>query len=270
MTALATLLVRIVIRLYPRRFRARFEAELLDNVRTDLERAAASGTRPLLAASAQALGDALAGLIPEHRATMRRPRFSVRDDLRDAVRSLRQSPTFTIVALVVLALGIGAATAIFSVVDAVVLRGLPFDQHDRITAVLEFNPARSELSGSTMPQNYLDWRERQQGFSALAATNRIQYRMRNEAGALENARGLRVTSEFFPVLRVYPVRGRVFTRDEEVEGRGAVVLLSHSFWMRRFGGADVLGRKIELNDERHEIVGVMPQRYTYPAGRAQQ
>jgi predicted permease len=269
MVALTTFLIRALIRLYPRRFRDRFELDLADTVRRDLERAAGNGRIALLAASGQAVADAAGGLLPEHRSELRGVRFAAGDDVRDAVRSLRQSPTFTLVALGVLVLGIGAATAIFSVVDAVVLRGLPFDEHDRIISVLEYNPERRELSGSTMPQNYLDWRERQQSFASLAATNRIQYRLRNERGGLENARGLRVTSEFFPVLRTYPFVGTAFSRDEEVDGRGRVVILSHGCWMGRFGGGDVLGRTIELNDERYEIVGIMPPRFSYPVGSAQ-
>src|SRR3970040_1683399 len=106
-------------------------------------------------------------------------------DLLYSIRMLAKSPGFTLVAVITLALGIGAGTAIFSVVDAVVLRGLPFDQHDRILAVLEDNPKRPG-SGTTMPQNFLDWRDRQQSFAHLAATNRIQYRIRNEAGGLDS------------------------------------------------------------------------------------
>src|SRR5688572_12767156 len=94
----------------------------------------------------------------------------MRDDLRNAIRSLRGAPTFTAVALIVLALGTGAGTAIFSVVDAVVLRGLPFDEHDRMVAVLEHDTRRAETfgGGSTTPQTFLDWRRLQQSFEAVA------------------------------------------------------------------------------------------------------
>ena len=97
------------------------------------------------------------------------------DDLRAALRSLRQSPTFTAVALTVLALGIGAGTAIFSVVDAVVLRALPFDEHDRLAVVLEHDPKRVDTfgGGTTTPQTYLDWRGMQESFEGLAATSAL-------------------------------------------------------------------------------------------------
>src|SRR5919106_1841866 len=105
----------------------------------------------------------------------------MRQDLANAVRSLRKSPTFTVVALVVLALGIGAATALFSVVDAVVLRGLPFDEHDRLVAVLEFDTKRPVTfgGGSTTAQTFQDWRDQQESFEALAAVNGSSYRLRH-------------------------------------------------------------------------------------------
>ncbi|HEX6945162.1 MAG TPA: ADOP family duplicated permease, partial [Casimicrobiaceae bacterium] len=188
------------------------------------------------------------------------------DDLRTALRSLRSSPTFTVVALVVLALGIGAGTAIFSVVDAVVLRGLPFDEHDRIVAVLEYDPGRTTFGGgSTTTQTYLDWRAQQQSFEALAAVGGTSLRMRNEGGEPGEARGQRVTSEFFNVLRVAPALGRTFTAADETYGQHKVAILSDGFWRRRFGGApDVVGKTVELNDETWEIVGVMPRGFAYP------
>ena len=152
----------------------------------------------------------------------------MRDDLKTAIRSLRASRGFTFVALTVLALGIGAGTAIFSVVDAVVLRGLPFDEHDRIVAILEHNPKR-QVSGSTMPQIFLDWRERQQTFAQLAALNRLQYRVRNGAGGLDSVRGMRVTREFFPVLRVEPALGRAFGAADEIDGQHRRAILSYPF-----------------------------------------
>jgi len=171
------------------------------------------------------------------------------EDLRSALRSLRSSPTFTTVALVVLALGIGAGTAIFSVVDAVVLRGLPFDEHDRLVAVLEHDITRATTfgGGSTTTQTYLDWRRLQTSFAGLAATGGTRFRIRAADGEPAEARAQRVTAEFFDVVRVAPLVGRAFTEDDEIEGRQRVAILGYGFWQRRFGGApDVVGRTIDV------------------------
>jgi putative ABC transport system permease protein len=189
------------------------------------------------------------------------------DDFKAAFRSLRHSPTFTAVALAVLSLGIGSASAIFSVVDAVVLRGLPFEEHDRLAVVREYDTRRSDTfgGGSTTPQMYLDWRRMQDAFEGLAATGSSTFWVRAETGEPVDVRGYRVTWEFFPALRVGPILGRSLTADDEIEGRHRVVMLTHGYWQRRFGGAlDVIGRTIDLNDETWEIVGVLPAGFAYP------
>lgn len=191
----------------------------------------------------------------------------MRDDLKTAIRSLRKSPTFTTVALIVLALGIGAGTAIFSVVDAVVLRGLPFDEHDRMVAVLEHDTKRPVTfgSGSTTTQTYLDWRAQQQSFEGLAAVGATSFGFRNESGHPEDLRAVRATADFFPVFRVRPAYGRPFTKDDEISGRHRVAILSYGFALRRFGGtSDVVGKTMILNDDTWEIVGVMPRGFSYP------
>lgn len=191
----------------------------------------------------------------------------MRDDLKAAIRSLRQSPTFTAVALTVLALGIGAGTAVFSVVDAVVLRALPFDQHDRLAVVLEHEPNGKAVFGSglTTTQTFLDWRRLQESFDGLAAVSGSLFQLENENGEPADARGHRVSWEFFPALRVSPALGRVFTPDDEIEGRHRVVVLSHGFWQRHFGGAtDVIGKVLELSGEPYEVIGVMPRDFRYP------
>jgi predicted permease len=191
----------------------------------------------------------------------------MRDDLKAAVRSLRQSPTFTAVALTVLALGIGSGTAVFSVVDAVVLRALPFDEHDRLAVVLEHDPTGKSVfgSGHTTAQTYSDWRRMQEAFEGLAAVSNTSFRLKNENGEPADARGQSVTGEFMEVLRLAPLLGRNLTAADEVDGRHRVVLLSYGFWQRRFGGApDVVGKAIELSEASYEIVGVMPRGFQYP------
>jgi predicted permease len=195
----------------------------------------------------------------------------MRDDLKSAFRSLRKSPTFTTVALVVLALGIGAGTAIFSIVDAVVLRALPFHEYDRLAVVLEHDTKRPTTfgSGSTTPQMYLDWRNLQESFEGLAAVGGTSFRLRNESGEPADARGQTVTHEFFPTLRVSPLLGRSFTAEDEIRGGHRVAIITYGFWQRRFGGdPGAIGRTIELNEEVSEIVGVLPRDFSYPVASA--
>ena len=192
----------------------------------------------------------------------------MREDLKNAIRSLRSAPTFTSVALIVLALGIGTGTAIFSVVDAVVLRGLPFGEHDRMVAVLEHDTRRAETfgGGQTTPQTYLDWRRLQESFEGIAGVGGGGVlALRGDTGEPVESQGLRVTHEFFQVFRVQPILGRSFTADDEIDGRHRVAILSHGFWQRRYAGSpDVIGKRIEFNDQSFEVVGVMPRGFSYP------
>ena len=201
----------------------------------------------------------------------------MRSDLRAAIRALAASPSFTLAALVVLALGIGAGTAVFSVVDAVVLRGLPFDEHDRLVAVgerrpppAEPDPARDPAAlSSVAPQNYLDWAARQDVFEALAATAGAGYTLYEPGSEPEDLRALRATADLFRVLRIAPVLGRPFTVDHEVDGRHRVVVLSDALWRRRFGGdPGIIGRAIPLEGQRFEVIGVLGPDVTYPVGAA--
>ncbi|HTI35976.1 MAG TPA: ABC transporter permease [Vicinamibacterales bacterium] len=191
------------------------------------------------------------------------------DDLRTAVRSLRLSSGFTAIALTVLALGIGSATAIFSVVDAIVLRGLPFDEHDRLGVIYEVDTRHATTFGlgNITPQTYLDWRGLQQPFQQLTAVAGTRLRLKTEGAEPADARAQRVTPEFFPVLRVAPMLGRTFNPNDEVDGHDHVAILSYGFWQSRFGGSpDAIGKTIELSEAPYEIVGVMPASFSYPVG----
>jgi putative ABC transport system permease protein len=193
----------------------------------------------------------------------------VRSDILNAFRSLRASRAFTVVALTVIGLGIGAGTAIFSVVDAVVLRGLPYDEHDRLGVVYEKDTAHATTFGlgSVTPQTYLDWRRLQRPFEQLAAVSSTQFRLKTEGGEPADARAQRVTSEFFPVLRLVPLLGRPFNASDEIDGQHHVTVLTYGFWQRRFGGSpDAVGRTIDLSETPYEIVGVMPASFSYPVG----
>jgi len=210
--------------------------------------------------------------LPPHRRG--NPLAALWRDVVYAIRSLRKSPTYTTVALTVLALGIGSATAIFSVVDAVVLRGLPYDEHDRLVVVLEHRTGAVPVGnpfgeGTTTPQTYLDWRAQQQSFETLAAVTATSVGLRDAEGHPQPVRAIRATADFFRVLRVAPMLGRAFTTAEETVGRHRVAILSYGLWQRRFGGSrDVIGRTIALDDESFEVVGVMPLGCAYPVASA--
>ena len=208
------------------------------------------------------------------------------DDLKAAFRSFRSSTGFTIAALIVLTLGIGATTAIFSVVDAVVLRGLPFDEHDRLVAVGERRAASAQASRPTgdpdaltfvAPQNYLDWAGQQQVFESLAAIASGWLTLHEPGTQPESLVPQRVSADFFSVLRVSPAIGRPFTAENEVTGRDRVAVLSDGLWRRRFGAdPGIVGRLValeDLEDSRgategggYEILGVMPPDFAYPVG----
>ncbi len=193
-------------------------------------------------------------------------------DLRHAVRALRASPAFTAVALVILTLSIGAATAVFSVVDSVVLRPLPFDDSDRLVAVNErvTTDGRPEyewlFQNRAAPQNFYDWRARQDVFSALAAFAHADMTLPRTGDALpENVFVPRVTADFFRVLRVSPLLGRTFSVDDERESGARVAVISYDLWQRRFGGRpDVIGMRLRSQPVSFEIVGVMPAGFAYP------
>jgi predicted permease len=199
-------------------------------------------------------------------------------DVRHAISSLRGTPGFTAVALVVLTLGIGASTAIFSVVDAVVLRGLPFDEHDRLVALGErvergeagaASPRDADALSGIAPQNYVDWALQQRVFESIAAIAVDAFTLRQPGVAPEDLYATRATAGFFDVLRIRPAFGRAFTADHEVEGRHRVVILSDALWRDRFGGDPaVLGRFLTLDDGDYEVIGVMPPGVTYPMGAA--
>jgi putative ABC transport system permease protein len=190
-------------------------------------------------------------------------------DVRYAVRSLWAAPGFTAVALAVLALSIGASTAIFSVVDHVVLRRLPFPDDDRLVAVGERHLTNYTVASGNLvaPQNYLDWRDQQTVFTGLAAIGYASISLRAEGGEPETLETQAVTADFFSILGVPPMLGRSFTADNEVSGRALVAVISYRLWQRRFNGSpDVIGQFLPGQRANFEIVGVMPPSFAFPVG----
>jgi len=178
-------------------------------------------------------------------------------DLRYSLRNLVKSPGFTAIALITLALGIGANTAIFSVVNAILLRALPYADPDRLVVIL-----RQGHDGNT-PATFLDWKRDNHVFENMGAAEAWTPNLTG-IDKPEEVVGLHVTSDIFPVLGVSPILGRTFTPDEDRLGHDREVVLSYGFWQRHFGGSkDVVGRTIEFNAEPYTVIGVMPAGFRF-------
>jgi hypothetical protein len=188
-------------------------------------------------------------------------------DIRHACRALRAAPAFTIVALAVSTLSIGASTAIFSVVDGVLLRPLPFAAADRLVAVSELDlrrPSDNDRRG-VAPQNFIDWHARQRAFTGLAAIADWDVSLKAEPGQEpETLTAQAVTTDFFSVLGSAPLIGRTFSAGHEVEG-ARVAVISHRLWQRAFAGASAaVGRSMTINRRQYHVVGIMPPDFLYP------
>jgi len=177
------------------------------------------------------------------------------NDLRYALRMVRTNPGFTIVAVLTLALGIGANTAIFSFIDAVLLKPLPYADADKIVMVWE-KPPNGERNGiSTM--NFLDWKNQNTVFSAMAAQNGASVTLTGIDVPVQ-LRGARVSAPYFDIFKVKPMLGRTFAADEDQPGKQHVVVLSHRIWESRFGSdKEIIGRTISLDNEPYTVIGVM-------------
>jgi putative ABC transport system permease protein len=185
-------------------------------------------------------------------------------DTRYAGRTLRRNPAFAVIAIVTLALGIGATGAIFSIVHAVLLRDLPYREPDALVMVWESRPQEGVYDNVVSPADFLDWRARQSVFESIAASWSTEATLTG-IGEPERVGAGNVSSSFFTVLGVVPALGRDFRPDEEQAGRNQVVILTHGFWQRRFGGSPgLVGTRITLNGQPHEVIGVLPESFRFP------
>ncbi len=186
-------------------------------------------------------------------------------DLRHAARMLMRTPLFTIVIIFTLAVGIGANTAMFSVVNAVLLQGLPFRDAHRIVDLNEVE-VRNRDRGAIAPANFLDWRKQAQSFDAMAVYMVRNTNVATAGGEPERLAAAFTSTNFFDVLGVTPVLGRAFVPSEAEPGQSNSVVLGYALWQRRFAGApDVVGQTLRLNGETYTIVGVMPATVSFPA-----
>jgi predicted permease len=183
-------------------------------------------------------------------------------DLRYALRLFRKTPLFTLTAVGTLALGIGANSVIFSVVDAVVIRPLPYADPDRVVMIWEDASRIGFPKNTPAPANFADWQRMNRSFDDIAATRGASASLTGD-GQPEQVLGRAVTPNFFRVLGVGPQRGRTFTEDENRTG-AHVVVISYGLWQRRYGGdPSVVGRTVLMNDTRYEVIGVMPRSFVF-------
>jgi putative ABC transport system permease protein len=188
-------------------------------------------------------------------------------DLRYAVRTLLKSPGFTAVAVLTLALGIGANTAIFSVINALLLRPLPYAEPDRLVDINHFNPSLNNLRAGVSVPGFRDYGARKDVFEKSAVETPAAMNLTG-AGEPERVNVTRVSGDFFPTLGVAAALGRTLRPDEAQDGHNRVLVLTNSFWKRKFGGdSAVIGRTLRLNDLDFQIVGVMPASFRDFFGR---
>jgi putative ABC transport system permease protein len=179
-------------------------------------------------------------------------------DLRYGARMLLKKPGFTLVAVITLALGIGANTAIFSVINGVLFKSMPYHEPERIVLLWGETPSRGEHRSQVSATDVADWRKQNAVFEEVATYDHWSATLSGE-GDPERLSGLQVGDGYFSMMRGRPLLGRVFTPEEQEEGKDRVIVLGYGLWQSRFGGAlDVIGRKIYLNLRPYTIIGVMP------------
>jgi predicted permease len=188
-------------------------------------------------------------------------------DLRYGVRVLLKSPIFTLVAVLSLALGIGANTAIFSVVNGLLLRPLPYPDPERIVQVWH-TPPQESFPGmnkfSVSPANYLDWKEQSKSFEQMAAYGDAGFSLTTGGDPMPIS-GAMVSSEFFGALRSEPILGRTFSREEEQPGRSRVVIISNGLWQRAYGSnPNLIGQTVTLDSQSYTVVGIMLPGFQFP------
>ena len=189
---------------------------------------------------------------------------NVWQDVRYGLRMLGKNPGFTAIAILTLALGIGANTALFSIVNGVLLNPMPYEQPDRLVALYS-RTAEFTRSSISYP-NFLDWREGNKTFTALAAFRPDNLNLTG-MGDAERLKAEMVSATFFPILGVKPIAGRVFSEQEDQVGAAPVALISEGLWKRKFGASpDTVGKSITLNGKLYTVVGVIPASFHYQSG----
>jgi putative ABC transport system permease protein len=248
-------LYRTLLRLYPASFRAEYGGEM-EAVFADRQRRA-SGLRSRLGLWGSAALDVVANAPRAHMDILGQ-------DLRHTARSLARTPGFTATAVLVSALGIGAAAGAFSITDHVLIRKLPFPESERLMVVWESMPLRGFTSMDVSPANFRDWKRLATSFEGMGAYRNYSANLVGD-GEPQRVENAIVTADLFSVLRARPALGRLFSADDDRPGAAGVVLLSDHIWRERFGAdPEVLGKKLLLDGEPHEVVGILPRGFLFP------
>lgn len=191
---------------------------------------------------------------------------SILQDIRYSLRALKRTPAFTAASVIVLALGIGASTSIFTVVNAVLLRPLPYPESDRLVMLWETNP-RFQIAGDALPVtpgSFMDWREQNTSFEQVAAFGSSQLNL-SGTGEPERVACASVSGKFFELMRIAPMLGRALNDEDEKPGAARVAVISYALWQRRLAGAtEAIGKTLTLDGESYSIAGVAPEGFQFP------
>jgi predicted permease len=260
---------RVLLHLYPLSFRQRFGDEMSDLFHERRRAAQARGVGATMRFWLSTVFDVASSLWREHRAdelaTWTLMFAGAGPDVRDATRFLRRSPGVSLAIVLLMAVTIGAASTVFSVVNAVLLRPLPFPNPDRLVLVWETRPDRGIDRNLVSGHEFPVWEEQSQAFARMAAMAFSGPVTLTGTGDPTAVTGVHVSAGFFDVLNVHPAIGRSFSTQDDTPGYGQVVMLSDALWKERFAADPaIVGRKVLLDDKPVEVVGVMPGSFTYP------
>jgi putative ABC transport system permease protein len=266
---------RLLLLAFPASVRRELGDEMTEMFALQLDEADRRG-RSVVALWMRGIADALSQGMRERMSAANRPRVKPQgprirrwmlaflQDTKYALRMFARQPGVTAVSVLTLALGIGANTAIFSAVNAILLRPLPYDDPDRVVTVWEKRQAEGVLDNVVAPADFLDWAGMNTSFEAMAAMTSASVDLTGSGEPARLYAGV-VSPPFFDILRVRPALGRTFTRDEAFAGTPRVVLLTHKLWVTRFGSdPSVVGRTLTLNGGPVEVVGVLPSSFEFP------
>ncbi|HEX4441816.1 MAG TPA: ABC transporter permease [Thermoanaerobaculia bacterium] len=251
---------RLLLRLYPASFRSEYGAEMAAIFAAST--AAADGWASRVALALRAGADVFPNAIRAHADVLRQ-------DVRFSLRGLSRAPGFTATAIAVAAIGIGATTAAYSLLDRVLLRPLPFPEPERLVRVWQDQSFRGYRELEVSPPNYRDYKSMSHSFESMGATMSFSLNLVDGSAPRRlDVEGM--TSEIFGMLGSRPLLGRLFGEADDRAGAPGTLVLSHALWAERFGAdPSVIGRGVRLDDEPYTIVGVMPAGFSFPSRRAE-